>query len=390
MAVSDTQRNFQSLSVKDLLEARDLYHYHLMNKANVVGTAIGLYLIRNSDPWPAKSHSDHSHDRSKPREERNLHNSGVRDYSWPCVLVLVKKWVDEDQFKIDGELHPDQMVPKTLCLPDGRMVPVCIVKAETGEDESETLLSKLQWPRTMIGGGYPLLLRSQREEHIASVGCLVSDGHTVYALTNRHVAGAEGERIYTLIRGREVEIGRASRKQLTRRRFSDVYPEYSGRRTYCNLDIGLIEIYDANQWTSEIAGIGPIGELADFSESNLSLGLINSEVMAFGSASGLLHGRISAFFYRYKSVGGYDYVSDFLIAPEAGEKPQTRAGDSGTVWLLKAGKGELPRPIAIEWGAQSFVGGSSRACTHFTLATSLSNVCKLLDVELMQAHNAGA
>jgi hypothetical protein len=46
------QANFQSISLKDLLEARELYHWHLVNKANVVGTAVGLYRIRKSDPWP--------------------------------------------------------------------------------------------------------------------------------------------------------------------------------------------------------------------------------------------------------------------------------------------------------------------------------------------------
>ena len=41
--------NFRSLSPKDLLEARETYHWHLMNKANVVGTAVGAYLIRDAD-----------------------------------------------------------------------------------------------------------------------------------------------------------------------------------------------------------------------------------------------------------------------------------------------------------------------------------------------------
>ena len=46
---------FSSLSLKDLIEARDLYHFHLMSKANVVGTAVGLYLIRNEENWPQAS-----------------------------------------------------------------------------------------------------------------------------------------------------------------------------------------------------------------------------------------------------------------------------------------------------------------------------------------------
>ena len=50
--------HFESLSIKDLLLARDVYHYHLMDKANVVGTAIGRYLIRDTDPWPTDLESD--------------------------------------------------------------------------------------------------------------------------------------------------------------------------------------------------------------------------------------------------------------------------------------------------------------------------------------------
>ena len=38
--------DFTSLSLKDLLEARDLYHFHLVNRQNVIGTAVGRYLYR--------------------------------------------------------------------------------------------------------------------------------------------------------------------------------------------------------------------------------------------------------------------------------------------------------------------------------------------------------
>src|SRR3954465_7944122 len=102
------QNNFKSLSIKDLLEARDLYHYHLLNKKNVVGTAIGLYLIRHTDPtpdqeaerekrerkqdlrqqrvtetayrgeFPPASANDRSAARKQPKGERTFTNSGVR------------------------------------------------------------------------------------------------------------------------------------------------------------------------------------------------------------------------------------------------------------------------------------------------------------------------
>ena len=48
--------DFRSLSVKDLLDARDQFHVHLANKPNVFATAIGLYLIRDQ---PHKGQSDH-------------------------------------------------------------------------------------------------------------------------------------------------------------------------------------------------------------------------------------------------------------------------------------------------------------------------------------------
>ncbi len=80
-----TKQNFRSLSVKDLLQARDLYHYHLLNKANVVGTAIGLYLIRKSDLSPEKEKARYraeGKERVRNKGERTLQNSEVREYSW--------------------------------------------------------------------------------------------------------------------------------------------------------------------------------------------------------------------------------------------------------------------------------------------------------------------
>jgi len=39
------------------------------------------------------------------------------------------------------------------------------------------------------------------------------------------------------------------------------------------------------------------------------------------------------------------------------------------------------RPLALQWGAQVFAERGE--CTTFSVATSLSNVCKLLDVDLV-------
>src|SRR6185437_16140547 len=110
---------------------------------------------------------------------------------------------------------------------------------------------------------------------------------------------------------------------------------------------------------------------------------------------GLLRGVIKALFYRYRSVGGYDYIGDFLISPNG---PSTRHGDSGMVWNLDLtadpSKGPATplasrdlRPLALEWGGQVFDEGGTRSA--FAVATGLSNICKLLDVELVTDQSRG-
>lgn len=52
MSVLDIDRDFNMLSLPELLAAREMYHLHLMAKQHVVGTAIGRYLIRCDNEWP--------------------------------------------------------------------------------------------------------------------------------------------------------------------------------------------------------------------------------------------------------------------------------------------------------------------------------------------------
>jgi hypothetical protein len=392
MSALDIDRDYNMLSLTDLLAARENYHLHLLAKQHVVGTAIGRYLIRKKDPWP-KSRADlASHDEAQQfqpkKPARTLENSEVRPYSWPCVLVFVDTWLDLDDFG-SGKVLPSEMVPKTLYMPDGSRVPVCVVYAPPSEEAPPPVTPK-NFPEHWVGGGFPLLIDSQGAERVASVGCLVTDGHTYYALTNRHVTGAEGTPVYTMIGGEKVAVGRSSRKQITRKSFEEVYHGFTGRRVFVNLDIGLVELDDVHQWTAQVYGVGTMGPLADISQDNLSLRLIDCPVIARGAVSGPLEGRIKALFYRYKTVGGFEYVADCLIAPRDYTGVLTQPGDSGTVWMLEE-KGKAPRPMAIEWGAQRFVtDGSTRTVTPFTLATFISTACSELEVDVVRDWNLGS
>ena len=391
--MSLSTNKFSMLSIKDLLDAREHYHVHLMNKRNVTATAIGRYRIRKSDPYPGHKKKTGNVARKGPRD---LENSEVRWYSWPCVLVFVDKWVKENEFVADEAAGADEtrtsigdLVPKTLFLPDGREIPVCVVLAQKEESGNALIdFQNLVFPRNIIGGGYPVIATVQGQDHIATIGCLVTDGHFTYALTNRHVSGEPGETLYTFFNGEKVPIGRSSKKQLTRKSFCDVYDTWPGKEQYLNLDIGLIEIDDLNTWTAQIYGIGTPGEMVDLSDHTISLDLIGSKVQAFGCASRQMKGEILGLFYRYKAVGGYEYVADFLIGKRnARDGPPfyTNHGDSATVWMLEDGN----KPVAVQWGGHVFLDGTKTIKSQYALATCLSTVCNLLELDLVRDLNIG-
>ncbi|HZT59777.1 MAG TPA: hypothetical protein VFA21_14295 [Pyrinomonadaceae bacterium] len=381
-------KDFNMLSLLDLMEARDLYHVHLMHKQNVVATALGRYLIRKDEPWPneAKVRTGARQHKGK----RTMDNSEVRPYSWPCVVVFVEQWVERDRFGYQsGHVSPEEMVPKAIYMPDGRVVPICVVEAQRDE-YVEGEVSNVIFPDTKIGGGFPVIADVQGQEHIASLGCLVTDGHTVYALTNRHVCGEPGEEVFAVLGGQRVRVGRSSHKQLTRKLFEEVYAGWPGKDVYVNLDVGLIKIDNLNCWTAQVYGIGLMGKMADLSINNISLKLIGCPVRAYGCASGQIRGAVHALFYRYKSVGGFEYVADFLVGPQKDRPFSVNPGDSGTVFMLDMGDEKAGlMPISVLWGGHVFVDRTGKTRMPFALATCLSTVCNLLDVDVVRDWNIG-
>lgn len=365
---------FQNLSIKDLLDAREAFHIHLMKKQNVVGTAIGKYRRRVENNGEAK----------------RLDNTKVNDSSYPSVLVFVKKWLTHADFQSKKTF--DDYIPSKVYLPDGREIPLCVIEAPSFDANMDSVNeNELVFPSDFIGGGYPLLVESQGVERLASIGCIVSDGNKYFALTNRHVTGKPGTVIYTKVKGTAIPIGKSADKFLGNIFFTKLYKDWQASNLISNVDVGLIEIDDIRFWKTDIFKIGSIGKVFDLNTTNLTLDIIGSSVKAFGSVSGLLAGEISALFYRYKSVGGLEYVTDFLIGP-GDEKPtlDTKNGDSGTVWIIEsnddAGK-EVNLPIAVQWGQHCFLSEGKTLKHNYALATSLANVLRELEVDIVSGWN---
>ena len=393
MTILEETYNFANLSLKDLLEARDLYHFHLLSKADVVGTAVGLYLIRKDEEWPQKKGEGAKPPRKKTYP-RTLFNSEVRDYSWPCVLAFVRQWHADEEFAPGGRYKPSQILPRTLYMPDGRAVPVCVVEAKQTPPDGISARSQQMSPVHKFGGGFPIEVEVQGETHVATAGCLVTDGHLTYVLTARHACGESGTIVSSRLRSGKVPIGVSSDRQITRLPFSEVYAEFPGRRSYVSLDIGLVRLDNVGDWTSNTYGLPALGGMADVHEANLSTRFIDQPVLGVGAVSGLLSGKIKALFYRHRTVGGYDYVGDFLIGPD--DDDGTHPGDLGMIWHLdvtddsdkKKPTAERDlRPLAVEWGGQVFADSNQKST--FAVATSLSNACRILNVELVTDQSRG-
>jgi len=386
------KRDFNLLTLRDLLEARHHYHVHLAHLPNVVGTAVGRYLIHEKD-WYATNLPSTPRGSPKPRSARTLFNTVVRPWSWPCVLVFINTWEHRQAFQHD----PDRMVPRALYLPDGRVIPTCTVLVEE-ESTASTPDYHLSFANSYLGGGYLTYANVQGEEHLGSLGCLVTDGDLTYALTNRHVTGAAGREMYTSVSGKRRRIGVSDATQVGLERFTKLYDGWPGENVMLHLDAGLIRIDNIADWTTQVAGMGPLGEWLDLTTDTLTLDIIDQKVRAFGAASGELRGRVAALFYRYSTAGGTDYVTDFLIRPRNLDEPGTLRGDSGTLWFYEQWRNEgakneqlvALRPFAMQWGGHTWVdSGQSLRVGRFALASALSTICRELEVTLLRDWNAG-
>jgi hypothetical protein len=383
---------FSSLSVRDLLDARDTYHVHLSRKENVIATAVGSYLIRRDDP----DFRDHRRTPAAARrrgqfQKRTLDNSSVRPWSWPCVLVFVSDWQEQQELR-----SPQSVVPPFLYLDDGRIVPVCIVQA----DHANVPLRAV--PPARLGterlcGGVALYTLVQGERRVGSAGCIVTDGAEFYILTNAHVAGRPGTAVMVSRRGIGRRVGTSSAaRHLGTVRFSDLYPGFPGRHTVAQVDAGLVRIDRIQDWSPEISSIGQLGALVDFSAETANLNWIGRRTIAFGAVSGMLEGEVRALFYRYGEVGGREYVSDFLIGGRMSEKGRAAGapflpehGDSGLVHCLDLrDTGEGVRPFALQWGGQKIRSEAESTYAQFALASSLAVICRELGLTLVADRTA--
>jgi hypothetical protein len=406
VAAFPPRRDYASLSVHDLLDAREAYHVYLSGLRNVVATAVGRYRIRRDD-W----YATHAPDEPRPANlkksggPRTLANSILRPWSWPAVLVFVRDWHALDSLGANA-------VPPTLYLSDGRVVPTCVILATPDESLPPAPPGPSQ-VSALLGGGYSCLREAQGVQGLGTFGCLVRREGSYYALTNRHVAGDLEQEVKAFTHGEYHRVGTSAKIGVSRVLMSDAFPGWPGTSTYLTLDAGLVRIDDLGDWTAQAYGIGEIGEIFNATRQSVTLDLVGVPVRAFGGTSGVMEGEIQALFYRYKSQGGFDHASDVLIGPRSTGRlsvPFTAPGDSGTIWFYdpplgsaapghasevehhapveRGKKARRLRPVAMQWSGER-MRLEDGTVSAYASASFLSTICDQLEVELVRDWSTG-
>ena len=206
-----------------------------MNKANVIGTAVGLYLIRDDEKWPQEG----GFDQELMRTPGRLAIRTCANTPWPCIMVLVRESIKEEDFgKRDG---PDLWTLSRSDYPfpmDASFPYVSCGRRQASDRDAATAADSEAEPsvRWRAAG----LRERPAPIRIATVACLVSDGHIAYALTARTCAENQARSCRCCWR-RFARIGVGTDKKL-RARCSRKSIRLPLRQTWLNLDVGLVRV----------------------------------------------------------------------------------------------------------------------------------------------------
>ncbi|MGO4378389.1 hypothetical protein AB4Z19_08960 [Pseudoduganella sp. RAF19] len=404
--------NPNSLSVRDLLEARDHYHLHFANLPTVIGTAIGRYRIRRDDKNFASEDAERG---GADLGERTLANSDFRDWSLPCVLVFVKEWLSRE-FTAQ---HPELAVPPLLYLPDGRKVFTCPILVEKREHDLPSADTAV-YGANKFGPNFQVYVSDQGTSRMGVASAIVEDGACAYALISRHLSsGADvGTPVTALPRAQRALIGRVTARAVDGLPLQDIYPGFAGQGAQLTLDAALVKLDNVPACTPQYLGIGTMGQPIDLSAETLSLDLIGCPVFTELPGGVRVEGSVHAMFYRHTTIGGADSLAELVIGPRnAQSMVETRPGDSGAVWFWdevadqhsNRGSGEAKgptdsggapavsenrnqhpqRPLCVQWGGHGFNSGQASPALEFALGTSLSAICKALRVEVVEDWESG-
>lgn len=153
--------------------------------------------------------------------------------------------------------------------------------------------------------------------------------------------------------------------------------------------IPFTEDFNMNNVTTNVKGVGEIGDVNKIDLQSPINTLIGRQVVKVGRSSGLTTGNIMAYALEYNDEKGICFFTDFLVV---GENQQTfdLEGDSGSLILLTSQNGEKPRPVGIIWGGTANRGRLKlkvgQPPENWTSGVDLGRLLDLLELDLITTN----
>ncbi|KAF6136846.1 hypothetical protein GIB67_043235 [Kingdonia uniflora] len=315
----------------------------------------------------------------------------------PAILVFVARKVHRQWL---NHIH---CLPSALEGPGGVWCDVDVVEfsyfgapAATPKEQLYTeLVDGLRGSDRCIGSGSQVA----SQETYGTLGAIVKSrtgNHQVGFLTNRHVAvdlDYPNQKMFHPLPpslGPGVYLGAVERAtsfitdDLWYGTFAGTNPE-----TFVRADgafIPFTDDFEISNVTTSVKGVGDIGNVKIIDLQSPINSLIGKQVVKVGRSSGLTTGTIMAYALEYNDEKGICFFTDFLVV---GENQQTfdLEGDSGSLILLTAPKGEKPEPIGIIWGGTANRGRLKlkigKPPENWTSGVDLGRLLDLLELDLI-------
>src|SRR5262249_17978661 len=151
-------------------------------------------------------------------------------------------------------------IPRSLYLPDGRIIPTCVIQAKPDERLPGPSLGPFN-TSLLLGVGYSCFRNHQVIHSFGPFACLPYQSASSYPLTDRCVGRGAGEGVRGVVRSSCQPLGASGGVPCVRPLMSSVFPRYPAADVYLPLESGLLRIGDINDWSAQVFGIGEIGEL---------------------------------------------------------------------------------------------------------------------------------
>jgi hypothetical protein len=308
----------------------------------------------------------------------------------PAIIVFVpqkinQKWIPGSQVIPNKLKGPGNLWCRLDVVEGGKADAKDLKTVEPGTDE---LCERLRgWDKKICPGSQISCLRDEANRSydlgtLAAFAKRRSDGKLGF-LTNKHVAMAEGKKLYHPIPC-GIHLGTTT-QTIEYLKDEEYYgPDIDEPNTYVRVDGAFVELSDnvnLRDLKPQMMGVGQLGTVRQITFDDMSI--IGQKVIHVGRTTGLRRGIIAAFAYEYVNDKEDTIYTDLLIAGYDNQ-PFSTYGDSGSLIVLE---NEELNPIGLLWGGWQEKLRTGYSIENWTYGVFLSPLLNLLEIDLVLEGN---